>query len=1015
MGGERKKKVFLVRDGQSRTRRFPRELDPFFARIDDRTRKELLGFAAEYAGELKYFDAAVNRPDGDWRPFFEAVNEPEIARLKGYGAHEPHIALYMAFLLLFRHAQKYMNGLTGRHLDFYYCDVLGFRRKGATPDKAHVVFELKKNVDDQLIEAGTLLKAGKDSKGKELFYALTEDLLVTRAEIKGLRSVFVDPDNVVHIAPVANSSDGLGGELEGDEPKWRPFGHNGLPKAEIGFALASPVLALRGGVRTVTVRLALSDLGGVDPGTVEEALFNVYLTGEKGWMGPVEVSLRQQEGEGRFVFSFTLGSDEGPVTAYNPGIHGGGFETSFPLMQVLLDQEKNDKGYDSLRDVQIKSAGITVDVSDVEDLTIENDLGSIAPGKSFMPFGPNPEKGSSLYIGCDEAFSKDLDGFSLKITWKVPSKKLSTCYENYDTKVSNSYFKAKLTAPDGTTWNNVALFDGTDASRPVEIPGKKKKVSVKALEVLELKPYILQQQSNTWAVEELKAINLTSKVAFPAEAAAGVSAPTKKDRVELRLQTDFLHKEYRELYTTRIIEYTTGKTKTLDLPGEPYTPVIQSIRLNYTASTAEADLASVSEQDYLGQEVQFFHVTAFGQMRVHRFLKRQLKFKVDETIHLLPQYRGEGEFYLGIENVAPLQDLPLLLQAAEGSANPEKERPAVTWSILSDNHWRELKEGEILSDATDGLLKSGIIKFTIPAEATTGNTILPGGCCWLRASVEENTDALTQLVDVRTRAVLVEFRDRDNDPAHPGKPLEAGSISKLAEPLAAIKGVEQPYASFGGEMPEDRELFYSRVSERLRHKNRAVNIWDYERMTLENFPSLYKAKCISHSSRDSYDAPGEVTVVVVPDLRNRNAVDRLKPKAPKDTLSEVEEFLGRRAGAFVRINVTNPSYEEIRLDFKVAFHRDCDFGYYKGVLNEAIKGFLSPWAFDDGKDIEFGGRVHKSVMLNFIEELPYVDYVTDFRMFHLVEGEGEKEKETATVTEPKAILVSSNEHRIGRA
>lgn len=1013
MEHDKEKRTSLIRDGQSRKQRFPKELDPFFARIDDRTRKELLKFAAEYAKELKYFDSDTNRPDGDWRPFFEAVGGADITKLKGYDTHEPHIALYLAFLLLFRHAQKYMNGLTGRHLDFYYQDVLGFRKRGPLPDKTHVVFELKKKVSDQLIEAGTLLKAGKDSRGKELFYALTEDLLLTRSEIRGLRSVFVTSGNVVHIAPVANSSDGLGGELKSDEPKWRPFGHEGLPKADIGFAIASPLLALKGGIRTVTVHLSLSYLGETDPDSLKEVLFSVYLTAEKGWIGPKQVSLEQVPGtNGQFRFSFTLQKDEGAVAAYSADIHGSNFETSSPLMQVLLNMEKSDGGYTYSREVRVKSLRLTVEDSGIEDLTIENDLGSIAPGKSFMPFGPNPEKGSRFYIGHEEAFAKNLDGFSIGITWKVPSGDLSSCYTNYTTKVSNSYFKAKLTAPDGTTWNSVDLFDGTDAARPVVIPGKKKKVRVKPLEAIEYKPYALLQQNNKWAMNELKMINLTSKVPILQQAAGRVSVPSKKGYIVLHLLTDFLHKEYRELYTTRIIKYTKGETKTLTLPGEPYTPVIRSIRLGYSASTAETDLTSISEKDYLNKELEFFHVTAFGQMRVHRFLKKQLEFDVDENIYMLPQYREEGEFYVGLENVKPLQNLPLLLQAAEGSANPGKERPDITWSILSDNYWRELKESEILSDTTNGLLTSGIIKFFIPAEATSSNTILPGGCCWLRAAIGKETDAATQLVDVRANAVLAAFRDRDNDPAHLGKPLKAGSIRKLAEPLAAIKTIEQPYASFGGEMSENRDLFYSRVSERLRHKNRSVDIWDYERMPLENFPSIYKAKCISHSSLDSYNAPGHVTVVVVPDLRNRNAVDRLKPKAPKDTLSEIEDFLGRHAGAFVRIHVTNPSYEEVKLDFKVAFRRGCDFGYHKGALNEEIKRFLSPWAFDDGKDIAFGGRVHKSVILNFIEEIPYVDYVTDFKMFHIVRGKAATDTETATVSEPKAILVSYNEHSI---
>src|SRR5690242_4290535 len=43
--------------------------------------------------------------------------------LKKYPAHQPHMALFIAFLQLFHLAQRQMNGITKRMLNFYYCDV----------------------------------------------------------------------------------------------------------------------------------------------------------------------------------------------------------------------------------------------------------------------------------------------------------------------------------------------------------------------------------------------------------------------------------------------------------------------------------------------------------------------------------------------------------------------------------------------------------------------------------------------------------------------------------------------------------------------------------------------------------------------------------------------------------------------------------------------------------------------------------------------------------------------------
>ncbi len=51
-------------------------------------------------------------------------------------------------------------------------------------------------------------------------------------------------------------------------------------------------------------------------------------------------------------------------------------------------------------------------------------------------------------------------------------------------------------------------------------------------------------------------------------------------------------------------------------------------------------------------------------------------------------------------------------------------------------------------------------------------------------------------------------------------------------------------------------------------------------------------------------------------------------------------------------------------------------------MEEAITRFLSPWAFPGGGSPSFGGKIYKSVLINFVEEQPYVDYVTDFQLFH---------------------------------
>ena len=69
---------------------------------------------------------------------------------------------------------------------------------------------------------------------------------------RGLKTIFVNraTDGTVanvYAAPDADSLDGLGEPIEEDDGKWETFGSADMPYAEIGFAVASPMLLPRPG------------------------------------------------------------------------------------------------------------------------------------------------------------------------------------------------------------------------------------------------------------------------------------------------------------------------------------------------------------------------------------------------------------------------------------------------------------------------------------------------------------------------------------------------------------------------------------------------------------------------------------------------------------------------------------------------------------------------------------------------------------------------------------------------
>ena len=373
----------------------------------------------------------------------------------------------------------------------------------------------------------------------------------------------------------------------------------------------------------------------------------------------------------------------------------------------------------------------------------------------------------------------------------------------------------------------------------------------------------------------------------------------------------------------------------------------------------------------------------------------------------LNQYSGEiqeeGLLYIGLENLKPLQIVTLLFQFAEGSAEDEdNDPPEIHWSYLSNNEWKPFNETNIISDGTFGFQTTGILKIEVPADITNNNTIVTNGLYWLRASVSENAHRIPKLVDVVAQAVVARFNDQDNDPTHFNDALPAESISKLITGQQEIKTVFQPFASWDGEAKEIGRDFYMGVSERLRHKERAINAWDYEHLILDRFPGIYKVKCITHTDpnclcRESETstnanrevesvccgpqvAPGHVMVVPIANFKNRNSTDPLQPKTSRRTLIEITEYLKKRTSPFVHIHARNPVYEEVIILFRVKFHIGIDKGYYLKKLNEEIVRYLTPWAFDENAEVKFGQKIYASSVINFIEEQSYVDFIKDFFM-----------------------------------
>ena len=968
----------------------------------------------------------------------DAATSDLLLTLGEWDEHPAHYALFLAFLKLFRYPQSDINTITQRHLDFYYKEVLRLLPKPAEPDKAHVLVELSKVAEDHALPAGELLKAGKDSKGNEILYGLDRETVFNKAKIVSLKSVYkanadgsddhhltIDPTSSIvnnasrlFASPIANSDDGIGAELTSPNKEWHPYVNKKfleakladitMPNAEIGFAVASHYLFLNEGVRKVFIRFATNANSLLSSLPVD-----CYITTEKEWykiVSPVAVSGVSKKFSDGITncaeLSFTLSGAEPPTANYNAEVHGGTYNVNVPLLKIIIKNEDSSLySYEAIKDIQLTKVEIRVEVGDInshsqsglKQLLLSNDFGPVDPSKPFQPFGPLPEKGNRLVIGSKEVFTKKNTTVSCSLEWKGLDAFSGTDIGYGSQPDGGWYPNADVKYLDSGIWKLLNSGEEPFFSTLINVP---------------YSPVLLNNSIITSYENEYKTYDISANNGF----------------IAIQLTEGFGQKAYQLALTTYLINKANEVDDSLNpIPVEPYVPLLQSLYLSYNSyGTNAVNVDSSSGFDT--RDIQFFHIYPFGEAEQHKYLSKQ-------EVNLVPQFKHVatdssviphiGEFYIGIEKLYAQQTVNILFQVMEGTADPLLIKPPdhIHWSYLSANQWINFDE-KTISDATRQLVQSGIISFVIPAGVDLANTLLPPDLIWLRASIAKSAGAICELLTVDAQAALVTLQPNNNADDLLETALPAGKISKLKIPDAAVKKIVQSYSSFWGRPKESSDKFYIRVSERLRHKNRAITIWDYEHLVLEAFPQIYKAKCLNHTKLIENEttgemeynevAPGYVTVITIPNLQNRNDNNPLRPYTNQGLLLQIEEYLQQRISCHVKLGVRNPQFEEVRLKFRLKLLKGFDdFTYYKKQLQQEITQFLTPWAYAGNVDINFGGKVYKSVLIDFIEERPYVDFITDVEMYHLIDEltpeSGDLEEIVAS--QARSILVSAQASR----
>jgi hypothetical protein len=951
---------------------------------------------------------------------FNLLRETAIQYLKNQpvlqGTYTPHLGLLIAFLQLFRHLKAQINRLTKEHLDYYYQEVLGIGFLPEIPDKVHLLMEPDLNIGRVLLPGGTGLLAKIPGMKDPIPYRLLDDLMVTKAVVSSLKTLFVSATPVFFDdtnTPVLHNRQVYQGDYPAlspaqyvksprRPPSWPVFGEaqetlgedqRSMALAKIGLMLGSPLFYLTEGHREIHLTFYFEAVSfqqlrdyihqfSVSAGKTEESVINEVMTsawtidytGIAGWL-PVSRYTMQYPTSGAdtcLVLCLHLEPEAPALACYNPILHGGGFKTHHPLIRLLINPENSHNAFSFLKGLVMERIQIRSRVKGFRDVQLQNPNGNLSPLSPFQPFGPLPFVGSYLDIRNTNVFNQFTTEASLTFQWlELPRAGggFTTYYEAYGSKVRTADFRVSVGG----------LSDGQcrpQASRRQEMP---------LFCVNNAEEQILEEENtlDPLDIKSLEMVNEPLEDNNVKEAAAFFRNGTV--RLELLGPADaFGHALFTRVFP-EIVQHNIKHSKhKLPVPNAPYTPKVKTISIDYTLEYAEAFKEGGKENTGLD----LFQILPFGHRKLYPARDQQV-------LSFIPIFEEPGNLHIGLTQVPKEGELSLLFQLEESSFHHTLHTTEVpSWSYLRDNTWVPFPGMYVLTDTTNRFINSGLVKIKIPGDINTTHTVMPTGLAWIRISVANKADVRSRVLGVYTQAVLAQ---RVLDPSAP--PLDgdfrlpAGSIQEFAHKVRGIQQLYQVFPSFGGQPAESDLQYYTRVSERLRHKQRPLTAVDLEQWVLQQFPTLSVVKCFGAGPGNPGVYPGvNLQVIVIPAPSPELAKGNDQPKASLATLVSIKNTLTQVLSPFVQVEVGNPVYERVKIVCSIRFTQPgsggpayADRGSYLKQIHEDLKYHICPWLYEEDAASLIGADLYLSELLAYIKKRSYVLEVTGFSVIHFFE------------------------------
>lgn len=1003
---------------------------------------------------IEYFDRLVGSLDTEYAKLLNTSRQYLKDQSSGGDIYDPHVALLISFLHLYAYLQKPVNRLLEKHLDYFYRDIIGMENREESPDQLHIIVEPAPGINSFLLNKGEEIIAEIEGYQDKLVYALDSTVQISETQIKEIKTVFIsnklqlkgrkgNAGNINELqvykgnypapSPEAFQKDQISSPwpLLGEDQGILPRQQKTMEEANMGLVIASPLFYQQDGHRHFSLRFFIAhqsfarfeehaEMMSLSSELNKEILmqkmlnqaFNITVTGATGWIDIKRYAVSYPKLEpgitsGHYIdVEFDMDSKTAATAVYNNDIHGFDLNLKWPVVRLLLNNWAFHHPYTFLSYFIIERIAVKIEVKGSKRFQLKNGLGDIYAAAPFQPFGAIPAKRSYLDIKNTTIFNRYTTDFSLRIHWfDLPADEdgFAGYYAGYNVPFANRSFKVKLSSDEvlqeSEAQQEFNLFEYTTA-------------------------YDKEFLKETTVIEGVD----LRRIRFENEPDLGAEEPENTFRkgtlrMELSGPNDaFGHRLYTQAFIDTAEHNSRKFVKKRAVPNPPYVPVIKQLSIDYTLEHSELTSGSAEGEE---EEIIMVHLYPFGHDQFY-------SGKNSNDNYFVPPPRHESNLFLGVDKLVPGQELSLLFQLSEENFHHSVHQPElINWSHLVKNTWVPFPPSGVLLDTTRNFMSTGIVMLKIPDGVEKDNTILNPGLYWIRASLPAESTLKSKTIAIFTQAVMAVRKCGQTvfpDYTYVSPP---GTVKGFRNSFPAVKGVKQFFSSVGGHPKETGRQYNTRVSERLRHKNRLLSILDISQAVLDTFPQILMVKCYNTDENAHMIFPGvDINLIVIPKEREDGSFISQEPKVSLSVLYNIKEFLRRSVSDFIRVEVGNPVYERIMVVAKVKFkapdlqEKESD-GYYLKLINQDIKRYISAWLYDPKSDFKMGAELYVLEVFNYLQHLPYVDYITGFSLVHFFKlWNREEEKFHAQVTDtsvdqreslkgsvPGAILISAAEHQ----